>query len=291
MPKRPNAKKIASRQYQNSKTLEAAASEGKYLLARVEKSLGFCQFSAVLQTPSGLRPVTVLIRGKFKGGRSSDCYVEPGVYVLAEGDPSKTMEVVGVVNRQKALETLRRAGRVSERLVDGPAEDDDLFERSEAPAAAADIWAKRDEEREALAEDLVARYKRREALGARRIQAEADRKVAEAALAAAAALEADDEEPAEAAVAAPEAPSKKPITSARRLRALQLAAEAAAAEERAAREAEEAEAAAWRARIAALDAAERAEAEEEARLAVAAAEFRNRPMAKSWEDEVDIDAI
>lgn len=287
MPKRPNSKKIAARQYQNSKTLEAAAS-GKYLLARVEKSLGFCQFSAQLETPSGLRPVTVLIRGKFKGGRSSDCYVEAGCYVLAEGDPSKTMEVVGVVNRQKAFEQLRSIGRVSERLTTGSDAEDDLFERSEAPAAAADIWAKRDQEREALAEDLVARYQRRKDLGERTRKAVADRAAAEAALAIAAALEAEEAEPAVAA----EAPhSKKAITSARRLRKLQLLAEEAAAAEREAREAEEAEAAAWRARLASMEAEEAAQAEENARLAVIAAEFRARVPTKSWEDEVDIDAI
>jgi hypothetical protein len=152
MPKRPNAKKMASQAWSKVKTLDAAVSSGSYIVGHVKKNLGFCQFLCDIQTSAGkVVEVTALIRGKMKGGKTCPTRVEIGHYLLLEGDTKKTMEVVGVVNTRPEFETLKKSGRVSKALLEEDKEDDDLFDRSEEKAAVEDIWAKRDDERAAEA--------------------------------------------------------------------------------------------------------------------------------------------
>lgn len=149
--------------------MDAATREGKYLVAKVEKAIGFCQFLAKLQLPDGkIRDVTVLVRGKNKGGRHCATRVDVGCFVIVEdSDPTKLMEIVGVANKQSDLERLRRAGRVSDRLAGEEHELDDLFELAEDEQ---DDEAKKSEKERAekemsRAEELVARYRLRAEMG------------------------------------------------------------------------------------------------------------------------------
>jgi hypothetical protein len=291
MPKRPNAKKMASQAWSKVKTLDAAVSSGSYIIGHVKKNLGFCQFLCDVQiSPGKTSEITALIRGKMKGGKTCPTRVEIGHYLLLEGDPKKTMEVVGVVNTRPEFETLKRAGRISDALLEKDAEDDDdLFDRSEEKAAVEDIWAKRDEEREAEAAHLVNRYRRAEA-GVRyrlsRLGAEKETDAVEPVAEEGFALWADAEpevvaEPAEVKPEKGSGPAHREITSKRRLAAM-------AAEEAAARAAEEAEARAfWMEATSALAAVEAAEAAAEEALKALA----SRKVADCWEDEIDIDAI
>jgi hypothetical protein len=149
--------------------MKAATEDGKYLIARVEKSIGFCQFLAKLQMPDGsIRDTTVLVRGKNKGGRFCATRVDIGSFVMVEGDPSKKiMEVISVANKQSDLERLRRAGRVSDKLAGEEHELDDLFELAEDEED--DELKKGEKERSekemSRAEELVARYRMRAEVG------------------------------------------------------------------------------------------------------------------------------
>jgi hypothetical protein len=269
MPKNPNAKKLASQEWSKIKTLKAATQEKKYIVAKVEKSLGFCQFQCQAETPQGgLQSVTALIRGKMKGGRNCPTRVEVGCYVLVEGDMTKLMEIVGVVNRQEEFNRLKRAGRVSRALMEGDADEDDLFDRSEASSDEGDIWAKRSEEAEAKAAHLVRRYRRAEEGVKQReancLRASEDVEAAE--------LDAEEEEFNLWAEA-----EKSPIKPMKKMGRRAAAAAAAAAEaEKAALEFHRQ----WLAEAAAEAAAERA-----------LEELVSRPIPSNWEDEIDIDAI
>jgi hypothetical protein len=125
--------------------------------------------------------------------------VEVGNFVLADGDLSKkVLEVVGVVNRQAELDTLKRSGRVSrgfveatERKRNGNEEDDDIFDR-EGVEQEEGIWEKKDEERSAEAAQLLGRYMQREAAGVRYRLSEVERTGAAAVAAVATEDDADD---------------------------------------------------------------------------------------------------
>jgi hypothetical protein len=157
-------KKMASQKFSNGKALDDAAREGKYLVAKVIKSVGNCAFEAKLQLPNGkIQDVKVLIRGKMRGGKNCVTRVEKDCYVLVENsDQTKLMEVVGVINRQTDLERLRKSARISAKLAaegDDHGELDDLFDRSGetgASAAAGD-----QPEHDSLADELVMRYQKR----------------------------------------------------------------------------------------------------------------------------------
>ena len=284
MPKRPNAKKMASQAWSKVKTLDAAVSSGKYTVGHVTKSLGFCQFLCDVQTSKKIIEVTALIRGKMKGGKTCPTRVEIGHYLLLDGDMSKTMEVVGVVNRQSELDTLKGSGRVSKGLAAKKDEDDDdLFDRSDEKDTVEDIWAKRDEEREAEAAHLLGRYRRAEA----GVRYRASRVVlGDAAVpleAVADAVAEDDAEIVEvAADADAEGPmtSFRPITSKRRLAAMaaKAAAEVSVAE---AIEKEE---------LAGIWANMVPDWVEDANVAPVPAP-KSRANLASWEDELDIDSI
>ena len=167
MARGSNAKKKAAQAWGKMKALEAATMEGKYMIARVEKALGFCQFTAKLEMTDGsLRDVTVLVRGKFKGGKGSATCVDPGCFVMVEGDISRILEVVGVVNRQSDMERLRKSGRVSKKLLGEHADIDDLFDRSEEASKEEAEKAKRKEEGgETAADELVSRYRQKAEAG------------------------------------------------------------------------------------------------------------------------------
>lgn len=296
MPKKANAKKIAARAYGNEKAL-ADAEDGKYLIARVIKALGNCGFSAEIDTGRGMRSVQVLVRGKFKCGTNGSTRVEPGVFVACDGvledvpSRQKNLEVVAVVNKQHALDRLRGSGRVSELAARGGEDGvDDLFDRSgEEEALDANPWAKRDEEREELAEEILARYKRRAAGVKGRVEEDLLRGKKE---------EVEerfgDDEPLEdeADLAAGGAPKK-----ARAASVAPVAGALSRAERRALERAAAEAAAAASGDLAAADelAALYRQQEEEAALDRAlAASFKARKPTKSWEeeaDEIDIDAI
>jgi hypothetical protein len=169
MPRGGSSKKAAAQQWGKIKAMEAATKDGKYLIAKVEKSIGFCQFLAKLQMPDGsIRDTTVLVRGKNKGGRFCATRVDVGSFVMVEGDPSKKiMEVISVANKQVDLERLRRAGRVSEKLAGEEHELDDLFELAEDEKDDKNMEGQKDNaEREmSRAEELVARYRLRAEAG------------------------------------------------------------------------------------------------------------------------------
>jgi hypothetical protein len=177
MPRNPSSKKAAAQQWGKIKAMDAATKDGKYLIAKVEKSIGFCQFLAKLQMPDGsIRDTTVLVRGKNKGGRFCATRVDVGSFVMVEGDPSKKiMEVISVANKQTDLDRLRRAGRVNDRLAGEEHELDDLFELAEDED---DLDRKKEQkdnaERElSRAEELVLRYRQRAEAGVK-TRAEAD---------------------------------------------------------------------------------------------------------------------
>ena len=166
---RNGSKKAAAQEWSKMKALDAATKEGKYMIARVEKAIGFCQFLAKLEQPDGsLRDVTVLVRGKFKGSRFCSTRVEAGCFVMVEGASHRTLEVVGVVNRQSELEKLRKAGRVSEKLAGEEHALDDLFDRGDdeedEEQAAMKARAKK-LEKESMTDVLIAKYKQRAAAG------------------------------------------------------------------------------------------------------------------------------
>jgi hypothetical protein len=290
MPKKSNPKKMAAQQFGKIKALDEAIKSGKYNVVKVDKAVGFCQFTGKVDLGRQLRDVLVLVRGKNKGGKNCATRVAPGCYVLTEGEPGKTMEIVGVVNRQAEVEQLRAGGRLSEALRNyavegagvGTGDDlDDLFERGEEEGAdlAGDAWGKVDEEREAQATELLARYqKKRVAAGGKTLE---DDVLRGGKVAVADGSEEEDEDeapPAEDAEGAHYAARHKPVTSKRRLRKLaeEAAAEAAAAAE-------------------GLGLADAAYWEEQRRLASLEEEavaLASRPVPDRWDaDEVDIDAI
>lgn len=166
MPRNSSSKKAAAQQWGKIKAMDAATTSGKYLIAKVEKPLGFCQFTAKLQMPDGsLRDTTVLVRGKNKGGKHCVTRVDAGSFVIVEGDTSKKiLEVISVANTQFDLDRLRRANRVSEKLAGEEHELDDLFE---LPEDEKDEETKNAERELSRAEELVARYRLRAEAGVR----------------------------------------------------------------------------------------------------------------------------
>jgi hypothetical protein len=305
MPKKANPKKMAAQQLSKIVAVEAAIAEGKYLSAKIIKSIGNCSFEAKLQTADGrLVDCKVLVRGKMKCGVNGATRIEKDCYVLVENsDPKKLMEVVGVVNRQTELDRLRRGGRVSRQLDDvgegAGGNLDDLFDRGEegeeeGAAMAGDGFGRRDEEREEQAREFLERYLKkragqkyaREHVVERGVFGAEERDIGGAG-------DAERDEAAElaemaeglgAAAGGGAASAKKPVTSARRLRAMLINAGELPPEER---EAEEA-------RVAALwEQQQREEAAREAEEERVAAEFAalSKKAAEVDDWEALIDAI
>jgi hypothetical protein len=242
MPKRANPHKLAAQKFAKAKSL-AAATTGSYTVALVEKSLGNGSFLAQAQLHSGIRQVTILVRGKFRGGKNCPTRVDAGHFVLVEGKDTMIMEVVGVVNRQSELNALKAAKRVSQSLINSSQaltvrnakveEEEGGFEFDRSEEKDEDIWAEKDEEREVESELLVRRYRRR-AAGASRAKKELgdDDETEEIVLDDVEEVEeAVEETPAEAADMSEEAVARRQITSKRRLAAIakREAEEAAAA--------------------------------------------------------------
>jgi hypothetical protein len=268
MPKKVNAHRLASQAIHLSDALSAAA-EGKYDIGLIEKALGNCSFRVALCGKSGGTRIVAITSRVLRGGRSSAARAEAGHYLIIDNK-----EVLGVVNTQKDLKALVKAGRVS----DAASGLDEFFEvdRSAEKSGEQDIWAKRDEERLALADEYAARIRRRRAGLLARNTAAPLLSLADDGVDAPEEAEEPAEEVAEqAAPAAAAAADRKMITSARRLRKLELA---AAAEDAALMAELAARKAALEARWAAEDAAEEK-----------AASMENWVAPDSW--EVDIDAI
>lgn len=267
MPKKVNAHRLASQAIHLSDALSAAA-EGKYDIGLIEKALGNCSFRVALCGKSGGTRIVAITSRVLRGGRSSAARAEAGHYLIIDNK-----EVLGVVNTQKDLKALVKAGRVS----DAASGLDEFFEvdRSAEKSGEQDIWAKRDEERLALADEYAARIRRRRAGLLARNTAAPLLSLADDGVDAPEEAEEPAEEVAEGVKPAATAADRKMITSARRLRKLALAAAAEDAPlmaELAARKA------ALEARWAAEDAAEEK-----------AASMENWVAPDSW--EVDIDAI
>jgi hypothetical protein len=297
MPKRPNVKKLAAKELQKGRVLFAAEA-GEYVVARVVKSLGFCQFQLEANLSSGKVELKGLVRGLNKGGgANSSTRVRPDCYVLlsctegqAKKSPKTIWEIAGVANRRDEIQRLKEAGRIS-----GHLDLDDLFDRfgqEDAEDAAdldQDIWADANPKRKRAAQmqaeaasqaaELLIRYRKAQAgvksqvatcLHAERHTDLPDEEAAEDAEEVVFAWDA-----AAAGGAAGSVPGgKRQITSKRRLAALAAAEAAAAAPEELAR------ARAWAA----------AQAEYEREQAVMA-ELERRAVPANWEDELDIDAI
>ena len=260
MPRNASAKKAAAQQWGKIKAMDAVSKGGKYLVARVEKSLGFCQFLANLQMADGsLRPVTVLVRGKNKGGRFCSTRIEPGCYVVVDGDPGKVMEVITVANKQSDLDVLRRAGRLSDRLAGTQRELSEYFDSDDDESDPERAKQEKDaaEKEVSRAEELVSRYRLKAETG---IRLRADINMAESKL-----EEEDDSDYVDSEEDGTEAPQQKP----RRRRQTQKAAIAPT-------------------NLAATLRLTDAEAEAE----IHAAALGRRKIPDRWEeDEIDIDAI
>ena len=78
------------------------------------------------------KEVQGLIRGIFKGGKNSEGFVCPGMYVILAPnggrDDMKLHEIIGVINNKKDLKALKEAGLVADVL---GTEKDDLFDYSD----------------------------------------------------------------------------------------------------------------------------------------------------------------
>jgi hypothetical protein len=266
MPKLPNAKKIASRSIRQESALDSALA-GKYEIAQVEKSLGRSQFRVLLGKEARTVSITSAV---LRCGPNGGSYITAGCYVIVEA-----AEVVGVVSvGSKGFKALRKAGRIPEERA---VESEDFFEAADGQKE--DIWARTDaarEERLALADELAARYRKRNAG-----QASKSREVSAGEVALVAEVEEAEESDEEvlleeAPAAAPSTPERKSGPNRAERRALALAAAA---------QAEEA------VDLSAIYRAAQDEEEVERALAKARAEFANRQVADNWEEEIDIDAI
>lgn len=268
MPKLPNAKKIASRSIRQESALDSALA-GKFEIAQVEKSLGRSQFRVLLGKEARTVSITSAV---LRCGPNGGSYITNGCYVIVEA-----AEVVGVVSvGSKGFKALRKAGRIPEERA---VESEDFFEA--AVGQKEDIWARTDaarEERLALADELAARYRKRNAGQASKSREVSAGVVGEVVVAEVEEAEESDEEVLveEAPAAAPSTPERKSGLNRAERRALALAAAA---------QAEEA------VDLSAIYRAVQDEEEVERSLAQARAEFATRKVADNWEEEIDIDAI
>jgi hypothetical protein len=123
MSKKANMSKRVSAENKNKKAFKEALDGVSSLIGRVEKNLGNSAFQINL---GGGRLVQGLIRGVFKGGKSSEAFVSPGIFVIlaASSGLSKVHEIVGVINRKKDLKELREKNCIHSSLCDTSMTDD-----------------------------------------------------------------------------------------------------------------------------------------------------------------------
>jgi len=162
MPKQSALKRVSAEK-RNASALEQALDGKSCIIGKVEKSLGNCGFEVNL----GGKLVQGLVRGVFKVGKvnqSSSTAVAPGVFVIlsqAEGS-HKTHEVIGVINRQKDVNTLRKMKAIPLSLFEDAAvddlfdhtEEDDLFEAAPKAVVSESKARKEKEEEDIDIDDL-----------------------------------------------------------------------------------------------------------------------------------------
>jgi hypothetical protein len=137
MPKTMNIKKAASALNQNQKQIKAALAGATLTFAAVEKSLGRAQFLLKL---TGHKTATGAPRGLFTSGTLR---ISVGQIVIVEGSEKLGYEIVARIEQMSDAQKLVKDGLMpADVLAQASAcgsvsgikeEDDDLFDRSEAP--------------------------------------------------------------------------------------------------------------------------------------------------------------
>lgn len=124
MPKKTNsAKKSAAEKKNKNAVSSALETTADAIVGYVTGSLGNKTFR-IKNLKSGTE-VKGLIRGVFSGGRNSEGYIVPGMYVILTPSVSSVHEILGVINKKSDLKALKEAGLITED------EKDDLFDYSE----------------------------------------------------------------------------------------------------------------------------------------------------------------
>ena len=132
MAKKTNIAKKASVEKKMKAALASALVDEKTIVGHVTAKLGNGGFRVSLKDG---KEVQGLIRGVFKGGKNSESFVAPGMYVILAPNASehiKVHEIVGVINNRKDLKALIEAG-----LIDEDAKDD-LFDHSDESESESD---------------------------------------------------------------------------------------------------------------------------------------------------------
>lgn len=168
MPKKPNAKKIAARAVRQSSALDRALA-GELPVALIEKCIGFGKFLVLLDSKT--KKEVAITSAVLRCGQSGSSYARPSHWLVIDGS-----EVVGVVNTRADLRQLERAGVLPPSLVGKTKscleEYFEMEENSDDEDPETDIWAgagakskaaRQTAEAAAQADELVARYRRRNA--------------------------------------------------------------------------------------------------------------------------------
>lgn len=142
MPKTMNIKKAASALNQNQKQIKAALAGATLTFAAVEKSLGRAQFLLKL---TGHKTATGAPRGLFTSGTLR---ISVGQIVIVEGSEKLGYEIIARIEQMADAQKLVKDGLMpADVLAQASAcgsvsgikeEDDDLFDRSDAPEGLAE---------------------------------------------------------------------------------------------------------------------------------------------------------
>jgi len=155
MPKKTNLAKKCAAEKKNKKGVADALDGKDCLVGRVEKTLGNGSFQVNL----GDKMVQGLVRGVFKGGRNSEAFLVPGMFVVlaCAEDRAVVHEVIGVVNKKKDLKALLESKVLHKSLFDQDGTDD-IFDYSadddELVAEVAGEAAKKNGASAAAADDI-----------------------------------------------------------------------------------------------------------------------------------------
>jgi hypothetical protein len=150
MPSKTNTAKKASAQKRNKAAVADAVSAAlNYTVVDKNQMGGEAGLIPIAPPPCGYvtaklgnggfrvtlkdgREVQGLIRGVFKGGKNSEGFVSPGMYVILAPNGGrndmKVHEIIGVINNRKDLKALKEAGLIADAL---GTEKDDLFDYSD----------------------------------------------------------------------------------------------------------------------------------------------------------------
>ena len=122
MPKKTNTAKKASAEKKNKTAVASALLNAETIVGYVTGALGNKTFRIKLKNG---KEVQGLIHGVFSGGRNSEGYVVPGMYVILTPSNSAVHEIFGVIYNRKDLKALKEAGLITEEA------KDDLFDYSD----------------------------------------------------------------------------------------------------------------------------------------------------------------